>query len=259
MIQRLYERSGLPSFGLSTALSSMYAGDFGVPTPGVYANFVSTVDGIVTLPGDEESGHIISGGNEADRFVMGLLRASVDAVLIGATTFRKDRGHVWLPESIYPEAGALFADLRAQLGLPARPILVVVTASGRIDTGQTALHDTLVVTSSVGEVRLRERLPPGARLIVIDPPPFDGRLLLDRLRAEGLQRILAEGGPTLVGTLLKRDLIDELFLTVSPRLFGRQSDDKRKSLVDGIDLGGIALRLLSIRRHDSFLFLRYQL
>jgi riboflavin biosynthesis pyrimidine reductase len=258
-LERLYERSGIPLFGLSPPLAAMYGGDFGLPSPGVYANFVSAVDGVVSLPGSEESGHVISSGDEADRFVMGLLRASVDAVLIGAGTFRKDTGHFWRPEHVCPEAGSLFAGLRAQLGLRPHPILVVVTASGQIDTGQPALHDCIIITSPAGQLRLAEGLPPGARIMVLDTQPFDGHLLLDRLRLEGLQRILVEGGPTLVGNLLQRNLINELFLTISPRLYGRQPADERKSLVEGIDLGGAAVKLLGIRRHDSYLFLRYQL
>ena len=51
--------------------------------------------------------------------------------------------------------------------------------------------------------------------------------------------------------------MDELFLTISPRLFGRKVNDARKSLVEGVDLAGQPLELLSVRRHDSHLFLRY--
>jgi riboflavin biosynthesis pyrimidine reductase len=59
--------------------------------------------------------------------------------------------------------------------------------------------------------------------------------------------------------MLKEDLIDELFLTVSPRLFGRWPEDQRKSLVEGVDLKGRFLELLSARRHESHLYLRYAL
>ena len=68
-----------------------------------------------------------------------------------------------------------------------------------------------------------------------------------------------------MGELFRDGLIDELFLTVSPRLFGRHAGDGRKSLVDGVDLAtpsrgssrGSALALASVRRHESYLFLRY--
>ena len=81
-------------------------------------------------------------------------------------------------------------------------------------------------------------------------------------RAEGLQLLLTEGGPTLVGRLLAEDLLDELFLTTSPLLLGRLGGDERKSLVDGVDLraaGTGKLTLSSVRRRGSFLYLRYSI
>jgi riboflavin biosynthesis pyrimidine reductase len=72
-----------------------------------------------------------------------------------------------------------------------------------------------------------------------------------------MERILTEGGPTLIGQFLAEDLVDELFLTISPRLFGRRTGDLRKGLVEGVDLGGKPLELASVRRHGSHLFLRY--
>jgi len=64
-----------------------------------------------------------------------------------------------------------------------------------------------------------------------------------------------------VGELFRDGLIDELFLTVAPRLYGRHAGDGRKSLVDGVDLAGavtgLGLTLSSVRRHESYLFLRY--
>jgi riboflavin biosynthesis pyrimidine reductase len=257
-IERLFERDGLPSFALPTALVASYGGDFGLRRPGLYANFVASVDGVVALANlSGDSGGVISGGSEPDRFVMALLRACADAVIVGAGTFRKSHGHLWHAEKIYPEAGALFSDVRSQLGLRPHPLLVVVTASGQIDGSQPALRDSLVITTAGGADHLRGTLPDGARIAVLDSYPFSGQSLMRLLRAEKLQIILTEGGPSLVGQLLRDRLVDELFLTTSPRLFGREASDGRKSLVEGIDLGGRSLDLLSVRRHESHLFLRY--
>jgi riboflavin biosynthesis pyrimidine reductase len=115
----------------------------------------------------------------------------------------------------------------------------------------------LVITSPQGEMHLRGKLPSGARIAVLDAKRIDGHSLLELLHAQGLQVILTEGGPSLVGQLLEEGLIDELFLTTSPRLFGRHSGDKRKSLVEGVDLGRRYLKLSSVRRHESHLYLRY--
>jgi riboflavin biosynthesis pyrimidine reductase len=256
--ERLFERDGLPLFGLPAALAATYAGDFGLSRPRLYANFVSSADGVVALPADRDSGRVVSGDNEPDRFIMGLLRAAADAVLIGAGTFRKGDGDC-SPEAIYPAAGDLFAELRTQLGLRPHPLLVVVTASGHIDPAHPALSDCLVVTTPHGEARLRGALPSGVRIAVLGAQRVDGRSLLDLLHAQGLEVVLTEGGPSLVGQLVEEGLIDELFLTSSPRLFGRWSGDERKSLIDGVDLHGRPLKLLSVRRHESHLYLRYAL
>jgi riboflavin biosynthesis pyrimidine reductase len=256
-IERLFERNGLPRFGLPAALAEIYGGDFGLNRPELYANFVSSLDGVVALPGTEESGHLVSGGSEPDRFIMGLLRASADAVLVGAGTFRRAHGDLWLPETIYPEAADLFAELRRQLGLRPHPLFVVVTPSAHIDPAQPALHDCLIITTTHGEVRLRGTLPAGARIAVLESQHLGGRALLDLLHAHNLQVVLTEGGPSLLGQFLEEGLIDELFLTTSPRLFGRSSGDERKSLVEGVDLRGLSLSLASVRRHESHLFLRY--
>ena len=258
-IGRLFEREGLPRFGLPAALAESYGGDFGLARPVLYANFVSSVDGVVALPGVGESGGVVSGNSEPDRFVMGLLRAVADAVLIGAGTFRAGAGDRWLPESAFPAARDLFVELREQLGLRPQPLLVVVSASGNLDPGQPALRDCLVVTTAQGESRMQGKLPTGARIAVLDTQRFNGRAFLELLHDQKLQVILTEGGPSLVGQLIDEGLLDELYITTSPRLFGRRPGDGRKSLVDGVDLGGRALDLLSVRRHESHLFLRYAL
>jgi len=255
-IERLFEREDLPRVGLPAGLAKSYGGDFGVARPALYANFVASADGVVALPGVGESGGVVSGNSEPDRFVMGLLRAVADAVLIGAGTFRAGAGDLWHPETVFPAAGDSFVELRKQLSLRPHPLLVVVTASGNLDPAQPALCDCLVVTAALGEARLRGKLPSGARIAVLDEQ-FTCRALIDLLHAHGLQAILTEGGPSLVGQLLAEGLLDELFVTRSPRLFGRKPGDGRKSLFEGVDLGGRFLDLLSARRHESHLFLRY--
>ena len=254
---RLFEREGLPAGPLPGALAAIYGGGLSLPRPGVVANFVSSVDAVVALTCEGESGHIISGADEGDRFIMGLLRATSDAVLIGAGTFRKAGGQLWHPEAIFPASRDHFATLRRQLGLRSHPLLVIVTDVGDIDPTQPALQDSLIITTPQGESRLRGRLPSTAQIAVFNASPISGTNILECLRGRGLQVILVEGVPTLMGQLLEESLIDELFLTTSPRLFGRQEGDGRKSLVEGVNLGGRSLKLLSVRGHESHLYLRY--
>src|SRR5438067_545946 len=103
-LELLHEEKAPRAFPLPAGLRAAYGGDLGFERPRVFANFVSSVDGVVALEEREESGGIISGRDEGDRFVMGLLRACADGVLVGAGTFRKAGPHLWYPERIFPEA-----------------------------------------------------------------------------------------------------------------------------------------------------------
>jgi riboflavin biosynthesis pyrimidine reductase len=256
-LEVLFERKGLPEVALPVSLSTLYGGTLGFRSPCLFANFVASVDGVVALATGGESGHVISGDSQADRFVMGLLRACADAVIVGATTFRSAPGHLWHPDAIYPPGAEAFAQLRRELGLRPQPTLVLVTASGTVDVTQPALHDAVVVTTPEGEERLRPRAPHSARIV----SRGTDRIRLDEtvvwLQEQGMKRLLTEGGPSLVAQLVAGGWLDELFVTSSPVLFGRYDADRRKSLADGLDLGGTALELLSVRRHRSHLFLRY--
>ncbi len=258
-LELLFERGELPHLSVPVALSSNYGGALSLPRECIFANFVASLDGIVALPGDTESGQIISGRNPADRFVMGLLRAAADAVLIGAGTFRKSGGHLWLPDRIYPAAAAAFADMRGQLGLRERPQFVLVSASGAIDVNEPAIDGAWIFTTPKGEAKLRDRLPPSARLTVQDSERISLVDLLSSLRAAGFARVLTEGGPSLFSELIHEGRLDQLFLTSSPALFGRFPGDDRKSLAQGLDLSGTTCELRSARRHGSHLFLSYAL
>jgi riboflavin biosynthesis pyrimidine reductase len=258
-LEVLFERAESPHLSVPPALTLSYGGELCLPRHCVFANFVASVDGVVALPGDTESGQIISGRNPADRFVMGLLRAAADAVLVGAGTFRKSGRHLWLPERIYPAAAAAFAEMRRQLGLRERPQFVLVSASGSIDVSEPAIDGAWIFTTPRGEARLRAQLPPSVRLTVQDSERISFAELLRSVRAEGLARVLTEGGPSLFGQLVHDRLLDRLFLTSSPALFGRFSGDARKGLAEGFDLSGAPLELQSARRHGSHLFLSYAL
>jgi riboflavin biosynthesis pyrimidine reductase len=229
--------SGRGGVDLPGPLARAYGGDLDLAAEGVFANFVESVDGVVALKeAAGESGGVISGGSEADRFLMGLLRSCADAVLIGAGTLRAAPRDLWFPESIYPPAAPLYASLRSALGLSARPRLYVVTGSGRVDPAHPALAEGALLK---GKLRASE--------------------IVAAVKADGARRILCEGGPGLFAELVSARQIDDLFLTLSPRLFGRWDQDGRKALTSGRDLAGAPLTLRSARRSGSHLFLRYSL
>src|ERR1700704_5602659 len=133
----LYEADG-PSYKLPADLHHVY-GRLGFKTPVVYANFVASVDGVVSLGSKPPAGSTISGKYPADRFLMGLLRACADAVVIGAGTMRATPGHLWTPAHVFPDLAAAFAAVRQKLGRSREPRLVILTASGRLDVEHPAL------------------------------------------------------------------------------------------------------------------------
>lgn len=260
-LERLYANSALPTRELPPALAQLYDGGLGFEGPRVYANFVSSIDGVVALPSVDASPSVISRKSEGDRFVMGLLRASADVVLVGAGTLRAEPEHRWTPEFIYPEASDDFRDLRRELELSPEPRLAVVTSSGDLDSESPALERAMVLTTRGGAQRLaRGGASPAEVLEVGDDEYLDLRKVIRALRSRGMKMILSEGGPTVIGQLLDLCSLDELFLTISPIVIGRTRWEVRPGLVDGVDLmhkGGPTLEVLSVHRHDSHLFTRY--
>jgi riboflavin biosynthesis pyrimidine reductase len=204
---------------------------------------VSTLDGVVAFePGATPSaGRLISGGAPADRYLMGLLRACADAVVVGAGTARDEAEHEWTPERAAPSAAADFAALRQGLELPEKAPVYIVSGSGRVDPGSRAAQTSTVVTGGAGRLDLAE--------------------LIRSLRDQGHRRILTEGGPRLLGGLLRAGLVDELFLTVAPVVAGRDGAG-RPGFAEGVRLlpdRDDRWRLLSVHRVEDMMFLRYAL
>src|ERR1700741_272384 len=93
--------------------------------PHVISNFVTTLDGVVSL---NEKGHAsggdISGFSAEDRMVMGLVRAISDVIIVGSGTLEVDRRHVWTAERIFPAFAGDYRRLRRSLGKSAAPLMV---------------------------------------------------------------------------------------------------------------------------------------
>jgi len=257
----LAEEPGLPTVALPPELARIYGGDLGLADDCVFANFVATLDGVVAIPSLPGSNSVIASDNDADRFLMGLLRAFADAVLIGAGVLRASPLGTWRAESIYRPAAESYAELRLSLGLPAAPETAILTGSGSIDP---AHHPVLtgravVLTSDAGSERLAGSVPETAAVISLGTERhFDGAAVLEALRARGHRRILCEAGPHTFGALLDAGAVDELFLTTSPFLAGDAGPASRFRLVEATDLVPfVECRPLSIRRHGAHLFTRY--
>jgi 5-amino-6-(5-phosphoribosylamino)uracil reductase len=260
----LYERDGLPRAELPGALERIYGSGLGLPEACVYTNFVSTIDGVVAIPSVRRSHRLIGDESDADLFVMALLRAFADVVLVGAGTLPAAPTARWRAETAYPAAAGELVDLRRRLGRSGPPRVAIVTASGSIELGHPAVQEgALVLTTERGAERLRDRLPGDAQPeVVAGDEDVDLRAAIELLHSHGHRRILSEGGPTLFGSLAASGLVDELFLTVSPLVAGRSQGERQLGLVEGTALlpdRRLGAELLSVRTHGSHLFLRYGL
>jgi riboflavin biosynthesis pyrimidine reductase len=256
----LFEAANLPEYPLPVDLNHVY-GRLGFPKQVVYSNFVSSVDGVVTLGSKPSAGSVISGKDQADRFLMGLLRACADAVVLGAGTLRATPGHLWTPAHVYPALSTEFTALRSALGRSAEPTLVLLTASGEVDFKHPALvRGAIVMTTGAGAKKIGDRLPKACELVTLGQgKSLDIGKSMAELRGRGLDVLLSEGGPHVIGQLIGAGLLDEVFLTISPVLAGR-GKERRLGMVEGIELlpeKGAWSKLLSARRHGDYLFLRY--
>lgn len=256
---------------LPAALRAAYGGDLAIPLrpdrSTLIANFVSTLDGVVSYSTPEAAGGgEISGFFEPDRFVMGLLRALADVVLVGAGTLRAAPQEAWTPRFVDPERAAAFAALRRQLHLWPDPITAVVSGSGAIDLRHPGLADpavdVVVITTDAGAAALADQRVPGHVAIRSTGGRVEGRDVLQVLASHGAELVLCEGGPHLFGRLLAADLVDELFLTLAPQLAGRSDAMPRLGLVEDTAFGVADAhwgRLADLRRAGDHLFARYRL
>jgi riboflavin biosynthesis pyrimidine reductase len=263
---------------LSASLRDLYDGDLHFPEspsgrPFVIANFVSTLDGVVSYQiKGQAGGSTISGSDPADLFIMGLLRASADAVIVGARTVQDvSPESLWTPEYSYPDAKHLYNDYRVNtLHKPEYPSLVVVSGSGRLDLERAIFRTpgvcTIVITTAAGRdalVRAGATKLSSVQIYALDARggTIDPRAILRLLSQLGVGTLLHEGGPTLFGQFLAAEAIDELFLTLSPQIAGRTADRIRPGLVQGAVFmpdGAPWFQLFSVKQSAAHLYLRYQ-
>jgi riboflavin biosynthesis pyrimidine reductase len=258
----LTDEADLPTIPLPAELARVYGGDLAFAADRVYANFVAAIDGVVAIPSIPSSNALIAGDNDADRFLMGILRAVADAVLIGAGVLRASPKGTWRAEKIFPNAAKGYSELRAFLGLADAPEIAILTGSGSIDPAHPVLAGRAVIlTSDSGAGQLAGEVPETATVLSLGPETrLDGASIVGALRGRGHRRILCEAGPHTFGSLLGGGVVDELFLTTSPFLAGDAGEGSRFRLVEAADLVPLLeCRPLSIRRHGSHLFTRYAL
>ena len=259
----LAEYEDLPRWDVPEQLAALYGGAIGLDEPCVVANFVESLDGVVAVPRLPRSHALLGDESEADRFVLALVRACADAVLVGSGTLLSSPTGTWRFDRAYPPAAEALAELRVRRGRSGQPLVTIVTAGGSLDPAHPVLETgALLLTTQSAAPRLRATVPEATEIVAVtDGDSVDLAAAIEVLRKRGYPVILSEAGPSLFGSLVASRLVDELFLTVSPLLAGRAAG-VRLGLVEGVELvpqTRVAGRLRSVRMHGSHLFLRYGL
>ncbi len=232
---------------------------------------VSSLDGKATTGG--KAGSI---GSPTDRLLMRTLRARADAVMIGAGTLRAEKLRLDVPENL--------AQARQARGLKPQPLAVLVTATGdlRLETnllGSRSDNLLVLVSPETPEEGLDDLLASQASVEVVpseavtnqeefdssEPGPglrLDPKKALETLKKRhAVDVLLVEGGPFLNHALVRDALVDELLLTLAPKLLGSTRPDA-STIIEGppfLPPLEVEAKLISVYLSGSELFLRYAL
>lgn len=235
--------------GADAATDADLLGWYAVPDraiPWVRANFVASLDGAAT-----HDGHSEGLGTPADKRVFQLLRWLADVIVVGAGTVRAE-GY----------EGALVRsrgrDWRAEQGLSPHPVVAIVSAKLDLEPGSGVFTRApvrpLVLTTASAPAEQRARLAEVADVVECGASAVDPGRMLSELVARGLPQVHSEGGPHLLGSFIEHGVLDELCLTLSPRLEGGTV----RRIVDGGAVAPIGMSLAhALAADDGTLLLRY--
>lgn len=192
-----------------TELADLYAYPSDRGRAWLRVNMISTLDGAAAI--DDKSGGL---GGAGDKAIFRVLRGLCNVVLVGAkTAIAEGYGQ--------PQPDADFAERRSAAGQTPAPRLALTLRSLTIDPDFRPLHDpgTVVLTCAQADPDRRARLlDAGATLVDCGDDSLEPDAVTTHLAASGSPRILCEGGPSLLGSFIDADLVDELCLTTSPNL-----------------------------------------
>jgi len=206
-------------------------------------NMVVSLDGNFAGP----SGRSKDISGPLDLSVLLTLRLLSDVVLVGAKTALGEKyRYTQVREELKSVAGQNppFCLVSSSLDIPSdAPIL------------SDSAHKPFIITPSRSDVKWQEnfeRLSTLAQIHVCDSPQLDGDVIRSTLHSLGFNRIVCEGGPSLLQTLLDSDVIDELNLTISPTIVGTTPN------VSALGKTLKRLQLIASANGEGFIFTRYQ-
>lgn len=201
---------------------------------------------------------ILSPGSQRDLEHLYELRATADAVMSGARTVEDTN-------ALLGAGGARFRQLRLRRGLAEYSLRVIVSGSGTISPGaRIFLHRfspiIVLTTGRAPSPRIARLRRIANEVLVCGRNELDFAEALRQLRRKfNVRRLLCEGGGEVNDALFRAGLVDELHLTICPKIFG---GTRAPTLADGLGAARLAgaakLRLISCRRVDDELFLVYR-
>ena len=211
--------------------------------PYLVLNMVSSLDGKATI--DWRTKGL---STELDRQLFHRLRTQADAIMVGAGTVRAERyGRMAKSDEL--------RDARVEEGLEPDPVAVVISARLDLPADLPLLSEPAqrVVIATHSDATL----PDSAAEVIYERTADDLQLLMSRLRERhGVRSIVCEGGPTLNSYLFAAGLVDELWLTLNPKVAGGAA---ALTIVAGKELVDPAeLEPLSIAEGDGDLFTRWR-
>jgi riboflavin biosynthesis pyrimidine reductase len=214
-------------------------------SPTLRANFIAAVDGAVTVDG--KSAGL---GGPGDKLIFDTLRTVCDALVVAAGTVRAENY-----DALRLTGPA--REWRRAHGLPEFPLMVIVSGSLDLDPDQLIFSDAplrpLVVTHAAAPADRRAALAEVAEIVTVGATSVDLAAAVRVLHARGATQLLCEGGPHLFGALIAADLVDELCLTLSPRLVGGSAG----RIAAGPDGPPREMSLAGVLSDGDMLFLRY--
>ncbi len=262
------DHAGRPE-SLPGVLRAVLGADWVIPRfdqrPYVYSNLAASRDGRMSfaMPGFDKSG-VVTAANPHDRWLMALLRARADAVLMGDTTVKTETGILAGAAHVCDYDAAAWAALRAHEGCASQPLMVILSYDCALDPAEACFQqpDThvLLATTRHGIARakaLRGRACIDAHQLGEDSVDLTAlvRLLHEHY---GVRSLLCEGGPRVLGGMFAARLIDEEFLTYCPVIVGASREQPRPSYVEGVAFSPHSApqsRIQTLRRAGDFLFL----
>ncbi|MBI4463355.1 MAG: dihydrofolate reductase family protein [Acidobacteria bacterium] len=207
-----------------------FVGNLGFPKPPaerpwVYANFVQSLDGLVSFGGRRPGGEWVAQSRH-DRWMMDLLRTQADALLCGARSLILETLYGGIPGGpVYRVVDPELLRLREERLGRRKLITILVTGRGDLRLSDYRLFrshqvEAWVATTPAGRVRLGDT---GQTRVLVtgQDGAVDLRELLHSLRADyGIEYLLCEGGPSLYGHMIRGGWMDEKFVTIAPQEIG---------------------------------------